>query len=94
VNESKSLVSNAEGYFTLSEGDSQDETALFVSCLEFVSRKLTVAELKELDNSIGLLPLIFQLDDVTVSNEKPNPYKIMAKVKANLVSNYKNEGLP
>jgi hypothetical protein len=94
VNESESLVSNGEGYFTLSESDSRDETVLIISYLGFVSRKLAVAELKRLDYSIGLTRGIFQLDDVTVPNEKPNPYEIMANVKANLARNYKNEELP
>ncbi|WP_367771130.1 carboxypeptidase-like regulatory domain-containing protein [Flavobacterium sp. WC2421] len=88
VNESENLVSNAEGFFTLSEKNSTDETLLTVSYLGFVNRQLTVSELKKLDFSIKLTPGVFELNDVAVSNIKPNPYEIMANVKANLSRNY------
>jgi hypothetical protein len=48
VNETENLVSNAEGYFMLSENNSRDETVLSVSYLGFVNRQLTVSELKDL----------------------------------------------
>ncbi|WP_367754295.1 carboxypeptidase-like regulatory domain-containing protein [Flavobacterium sp. WC2430] len=88
VNESENLVSNAEGFFTLSENNSKDETLLTVSYLGFVNRELTVEQLKRLDYTIKLDPGVFELNDVTVSNVKPNPYEIMANVKANLARNY------
>lgn len=88
VNESQDLVSNDEGYFTLSENNSRDETALTVSYLGFVNQQLTVGELKRLEFTIQLLPAIYELNDVAVSNIKPNPYEIMANVKANLSRNY------
>jgi hypothetical protein len=43
----RKLVSNAEGYFTISENN-RDETVLSVSYLGFVNRQLTVSELKDL----------------------------------------------
>jgi hypothetical protein len=88
VNESEDLVSNAEGYFNLSENNSRDETALNVSYLGFINQQLTVAKLKSLQYIIRLETGVFELDDVRVSNEKPNPYEIMANVKANLSRNY------
>lgn len=88
VNESENLVSNGEGYFSLSESSSQEETMLVVSYLGFVNQQLTVGELKKLDFMIKLLPAVYELDDVKVSNIKPNPYEIMANVKANLSRNY------
>jgi hypothetical protein len=88
VNESENLVSNAEGFFALSENNSKDETVLMVSYLGFVNKQLTVGELKKLDYIIKLLPAIYELNDVVVSNIKPNPYEIMANVKANLSRNY------
>jgi hypothetical protein len=48
VNETENLVSNAEGYFMLSENNSRDEIVLSVSYLGFVNRQLTVSELKDL----------------------------------------------
>lgn len=88
VNESENLVSNGEGFFTLSENNSKDETILTVSYLGFVNQQLTVNELKRLNFTIKLLPGIYELNDVAVSNIKPNPYEIMANVKANLSRNY------
>ncbi|MFQ3173706.1 MAG: hypothetical protein ACI9WT_002110 [Flavobacterium sp.] len=88
VNGSENLISNAEGYFSLSENNSKDETLLTVSYLGFVTQQLTVAELKKLDFTIKLLAGIYELSDVAVSNLKPNPYEIMANVKANLTRNY------
>lgn len=88
VNESENLVSNGEGYFTLSENNSRDETVLTVSYLGFVNQQLSVAQLKKLDFTIKLLAGIYELSDVAVSNIKPNPYEIMANVKANLSQNY------
>jgi hypothetical protein len=88
VNESENLISNAEGYFTLSENNSSNETVLTISYLGFINQQLTVKKLKSLDNIISLTPGIFELKDVLVSNEKPNPYEIMANVKANLSRNY------
>jgi hypothetical protein len=88
VNDSENLVSNAEGFFALSENNSKDDTLLTVSYLGFVNRQLTVGELKRLDWTIKLLPGIYELNDVVVSNIKPNAYEIMANVKANLSRNY------
>lgn len=88
VNESENLVSNGEGYFSLSENNSQDETLLTISYLGYVNQQLTVNALKKSNFTITLTPGIFELSDVNVSNEKPNPYEIMANVKANLSQNY------
>jgi phage terminase large subunit-like protein len=88
VNDSENLVSNGEGYFLLSESNSQDETLLMISYMGFVNQQLTVGELRKLDFTIKLLPGVYELDDVEVSNIKPNPYEIMANVKANLSRNY------
>jgi hypothetical protein len=88
LNGSENLVSNAEGYFNLSENNSSGDTVLTISYLGFVNQILSVTELKKLDFTIKLLPGIYELSDVAVSNTKPNPYEIMANVKANLSRNY------
>ena len=94
INKSESIISNGEGNFTLSENNSKDNTTLLVSYLGYVNQQLTVGDLKNKDFTIALTPGIFELNDVTVSNKKPNPYEIMANVKANLASNYKSDGAP
>ncbi|WP_243698813.1 carboxypeptidase-like regulatory domain-containing protein [Flavobacterium sandaracinum] len=88
------LVSNEEGYFNLSEGNSKDEIVITISYLGYFSQQLTINQLKKLDFVVALQPSIFELNDVKVSNVKPNPYEIMAQVKANLNTNHKNDVLP
>jgi hypothetical protein len=92
VNNSENLISNAEGYFTLSENSSDNNTSLVVSYLGFVNNKLTVGELKEQQLIIKLQAAIIELNEVTISNKKLSPNEIMANVKANLERNYKKEG--
>lgn len=94
INKSESMISNAEGYFTLSEKNSQDNTVLIITYLGYVNQELLVSTLKNNDFTIALTPSIFELNDVSVSNKKPNPYEIMANVKANLAANYKGDGSP
>lgn len=92
INQSENLVSNEEGNFTLSESNSSDASVITVSYLGYANRQLTVGELKNLQYSIALVPAVFEINEVNVSNKKPNAYEIMANVKANLERNYKNDG--
>ncbi|HWR94246.1 MAG TPA: carboxypeptidase-like regulatory domain-containing protein [Flavobacterium sp.] len=94
INETEDFISNAEGYFSISENLSNDESVLTISYLGYVNRRLTIAELKKLNYTIKLEQGIFELNDVEVSKEDTNPFKIMAKVKENLDRNYKNDGNP
>lgn len=71
VNNSENLVSNSEGYFTLSEKNSDDAVQLLVSYLGYANQTLTVAELKRNQNKISLQPGMIELSDVTL-NEKKN----------------------
>ncbi|MDG1872178.1 MAG: carboxypeptidase-like regulatory domain-containing protein, partial [Flavobacterium sp.] len=88
VNATENLVSNGEGYFSLSENNSQDATVILVSYLGFVNQQLTVGQLKNQDLTIKMLPAMYELEDVAISNEKITADQIMATVKANLKTNY------
>ncbi len=90
-NGTESLVSNEDGIFTLSENKSSDSAVITVSYLGYVSRQMTVAELQKQNNTIALEQGIFALDDVNVSNVKPDANTIMAAVNKNLVQNYENK---
>lgn len=94
VGETISLVSNAEGIFTVAESNSADDTVLIVSYLGYVPRKITMGEVKNAQNTIKLEEGIFEIENVNVSNVKPDPYSIMATVKKNLNQNYKSNGEP
>jgi len=92
LNETTNLISNAEGYFTLSESNSGDASVLTVSYLGYVKRQITIGELKNQDHIIKLEPGVFELETMTISNVKPDPNAIMAAVKKNLPIHYKNDG--
>ena len=94
VNDSENLVSNAEGFFTLSESNSSEQTKLSISYLGYANQQINVADLKKSNFIIQLVPAVYELNDVTISNVKPNPDQIMANVKANLKSNYVSDGAP
>jgi hypothetical protein len=90
-NGSKSLMSNAEGFFSLSENNSEDNSTLEISYLGYVKQILTLDQLTKQQNIIKMQLGVFELADVNVSNIKPNPYSIMATVKKNLNRNYKRD---
>ena len=92
VSETQNLISNAEGFFTLSEANSNDETILIISYLGYVSRQITVGELKSNNLIVAIEPGIFELDNVDVSNVKPDANSIIAMVKKNMKGNYGNAG--
>ncbi len=94
VGETISLVSNAEGIFTVAESNSADDTVLIVSYLGYVTRQMTVGEVKNAQNTVKLEAGIFEIENVNVSNVKPDPNSIMAAVKKNLAQNYKSNGEP
>jgi hypothetical protein len=94
VNDTSDLISNGEGFFTLTGTAASDETALTVSYLGYNTAILTVAILKNQNLTIRLTPGVFELDNVNVSNIKPDPNKIMAEVKKNLQKHYKPTDTP
>ena len=94
INNSENLVSNAEGYFTISESNSSDTSTIAVSYLGYLGRQMTVKELKNQELIFSLEPGIVELENVNVSNVKPDPLSIMAEVKKHLNQHYKSESLP
>lgn len=94
TNEKLAFISNAEGYFSISESIKSDECLLTISHLGYLERKITIGELKAQNYTIRLEPIAFELETVYISNEKPDPYTIMSKVKNNLQINYKSSGVP
>lgn len=91
IDNTESLISNADGFFSVSDENSQDNSILEVSYLGYINSRITFAELKRQQNTIKLQPGVFELNAVDVSNNKPDAYSIMAAVKKNLESNYKNQ---
>ncbi|RTY74588.1 carboxypeptidase-like regulatory domain-containing protein [Flavobacterium sp. LS1R10] len=94
IDKKEHLISNAEGFFNLSETAIQDENTLIITYLGYKNLEVKVSQLSKLDYIIALTPTIFELNDVQVNGKKPNPYVIMAAVKANLSINYRNTDNP
>jgi hypothetical protein len=92
VNNSTNLVSNAEGYFTLSESNDNDASFLTISHLGYLEQQITIGELKNLQYIISLEPGVFELETLTISNVKPDADVIMAEVKKKLTIHYKSNG--
>ncbi|MFV8325213.1 carboxypeptidase-like regulatory domain-containing protein [Flavobacterium sp. ZS1P14] len=94
TNEKLTSISNAEGYFSISENFKSDDALLTVSHLGYLERKITIGELKDQQYTVFLEPIAFELDPVYISNITPDPYKIIAEVKKNLQINYKSNAVP
>ena len=93
VNAKDNLVSNAEGYFSLSQQTIDDSTPIVVSYIGYAPAQTTLGSLKNQDNTIKLQAGIVELDEVRVANVRPNIDSIMANVKRNLKVHYKGNGL-
>ncbi|WP_290848206.1 carboxypeptidase-like regulatory domain-containing protein [Flavobacterium sp.] len=87
VNNSESLISNAEGYFTISDANSSDDAKIVISCMGYVGKQLTVGGLKSKDLVVALDFANYELDNVNLA-DRPTAASIMAAVKQNLKSNY------
>lgn len=85
-------ISNSEGYFTISEVNSNDDAIVDISYLGYAPVQTTVADLKRRNLTVSLQEAVYELSDVEVSNVKPDPEEIMKQVKANLEANYKADG--
>lgn len=91
VNKQESLISNSDGFFSVSEINNKDNSVLDITYLGYINTSLTLAQLKSQNNIIKLEPGIFELTAVDVANSKPDANSIMATVKKNLVQNYSNQ---
>ncbi|TBM99760.1 carboxypeptidase-like regulatory domain-containing protein [Hyunsoonleella flava] len=80
------VISNDEGFFTISSED--DSKSIIISCMGYENKTLTVKDIKALNFVIELQQAINQLDEVFISNKAPNADSIIARVKAKLADNY------
>ncbi|OBQ55331.1 carboxypeptidase-like regulatory domain-containing protein [Tamlana sp. s12] len=88
TNVNTGVISNEEGFFTLIISDSI--TSLTISCLGFEQKTIPVDQIKTEHAIIELKTAINQLDEVIISNKPLNAESIIAKVRENISSNYKN----
>ncbi|NMH28519.1 carboxypeptidase-like regulatory domain-containing protein [Flavobacterium silvaticum] len=92
VNNSEFLISNEEGYFTVSEANSGDDAVVIVSYIGYAPQQLTMGQLKNKNLVVTLDPAVYELNEVNTSKVKPDPNAIMQEVKKNLATNYKSNG--
>jgi CarboxypepD_reg-like domain len=83
------VISNEEGYFTM---QAQNDTAkLTISSMGYITKTLTVSDVKSSNYLITLETAINQLDEVYISNKRPNIDSIIARVKRHSKKNYSTD---
>ena len=83
------VISNEEGYFTINIQN--DIKTVTISCLGYQNKILSIRDFKTLNFIIELEEAINQLNEVFISNRKPNVDSIIAKVKMKIADNYDSE---
>src|SRR5690606_34406991 len=83
----ETLISNAEGFFTISAANTADDASITFSYIGYSPIKMTVGELKSRQNVVKLPVGVYELDEVKV-RERPTPEAIIAAVRQNLNKNY------
>lgn len=82
------LISNDDGYFTLSGENANESALLSISFIGYGPQKMSVSQLKSNNNIIKLALVSYDIGGVYVSNEKPDPKEVMKLVNENLSKNY------
>ena len=85
--ENKGVISNEEGIFTVNLNENTIKE-IKISSLGFSSVTLRIEEIIESNNTIVLKEHLEILDQVYVSNSRPNANEIIKKVNENLNNNY------
>ncbi len=84
------VISNEEGYFTITGIDSIK--SITISCMGYQSKTIDVKDLSPLKNClIELEEAINELSEVFISTKPPNVDSIIAKVKLKIKDNYDGE---
>jgi hypothetical protein len=80
------VISNEEGFFTVFMEN--DTKTISVSCMGYQNTILSTQKIKSLNYIIELSEAINQLNEVFISNKKPNADTIITRVKKKLAVNY------
>ncbi len=81
------VISNEEGYFSLNSTDINDKL-ITISCMGYQSKTLNLETIKKLNYIISLKEALNTLNEVYISNKRPNADSIIARVRAKLDENY------
>lgn len=78
-------ISNEEGFFSL---NSENLEVVTISCLGYKAKTISIDDIKTNNHIITLEEAINELDEVFISNKKPNIDSIMTRVRRKLIDNY------
>ncbi|MBC3759986.1 carboxypeptidase-like regulatory domain-containing protein [Hyunsoonleella sp. SJ7] len=84
------VISNDEGYFTI-HAQTDDSKTIEITCMGFESKTLSISEIKKLNFTIALKDAVNQLNEVLITNKRPNADAIIEKVRSKISENYDNE---
>ncbi|WP_242134818.1 carboxypeptidase-like regulatory domain-containing protein [Aestuariivivens marinum] len=80
-------ITNEEGFFTINTNNNTI-TTVSISCMGYQAKYISIETIKSLNYIIPLEEALNQLDEVYLSNKKPNIDSIMARVRQNISKNY------
>ncbi|MGC1206108.1 MAG: carboxypeptidase-like regulatory domain-containing protein [Flavobacteriaceae bacterium] len=83
------VISNEEGYFTINSQN--DIKTVTISCLGYQNKILSIKDIKTLRFLIELDLAINELNEIFISNRKPNADSIIAKVTLKIADNYDSD---
>lgn len=89
-NGDRGVITNMDGYFSISERELGAEKTLIVSAMGYLSKKADVSKLRGNNWNIELSEAVNQLSNVFLTNKRPNIDSIMARVNRNVPKNYDN----
>lgn len=89
INNDESLISNAEGYFSVPSSRMNSDAILVVSYMGYNNYQLSLKNVSNKSYVINLIPATYSLDEVVVPNKRPDPQQLMAEVKKRAAENYK-----
>lgn len=83
------VISNVDGYFTISLEDIKDSDVLNISCLGYGSKSILLKTLNTNRTVIFLSEYLNELDAVILTGERPSIDSIIARVNQNIKTNYR-----
>ena len=91
---SSNNVSNADGKFNIASTPDNESTTIEISYIGYETQQISFRQLEKQNFIIKLIPGIYELNNVDVSDKKQDVATIMAKVKASLKENYAASDTP
>lgn len=88
IGQTLNTVSNSDGKFSILTTEEDAEKVISISYIGYDSQQITVGKLEKQNYIIKLIPGIYELNNVNVTDKKQDANAIMAKVKANINENY------